>query len=211
MTYLGSFRRVAGLVGMVTLAAGAGVSCRGSSEGGDGGFSACGGDVTGTWQVQSVDFRDDLFDGIDDGLPDACSGGFRGATATGNDASMTFEAGVATAEGSLVVSVEFRYGSRCIEALSEGALTQATTELCEGMGAALDESAKEDDPSNSGSCRLVSGGCDCTMKMTEDISSVDSYSQEGSTLIIEESEVDYCVSGNELTLQDEESTIKLSR
>src|SRR5690606_7619922 len=162
---------------MATLAAGAGVSCRGSSEGGDGGFSACGGDVTGPWQVQSVDFSDDLFDDIDDGLPDACSGGFRGATATANDASMTFEAGVVTAQGSLAVSIDLRYGPRCIEALSEGALTQATTELCDGMGAALDESAKEDGPSNSGSCRLVSGGCDCTMNMTEDISSVDSYSQ----------------------------------
>ncbi len=107
--------------------------------------------------------------------------------------------------------IDFRYTPECIEAFTEGASTEATADLCNQMGASVDEATKQDDPNNSGSCRLEAGGCACTISTTQDISSMDSYRQEGNTLIIDAVEVEYCVSGSDSTLQDEYATTRLTR
>lgn len=189
-----------------------GQGCKGESEdGGGASFSACGGDVSGTWQLQSADFNESLFDASSDELPEACGGMPDSVTGTGQNARMTFQDGVATSEGSVSMSIDFRYTPECVEAVTDGALEEATADFCEQVGASIDESIKEDDPNSSGSCRLESGGCACTISMTQDISSVDSYSQAGNTLIIDDVEVKYCVSGNDLTLEDEYATTRLIR
>ncbi len=162
-----------------------------------GAFSPCGGDITGTWSFDSVctegNITDSLLSTAD--LPAACRDIVKSFSLEMRG-TLTYSDNTETSDVTMSMTVRVVYSSACIAA-EAGAPVTVTQALCDTISSSA---GSTDGPSMS--CRLASGGCDCTMTMAQSTQGSDSYTVSGSTLTYSDGDtLEFCVSGNNLSVR----------
>lgn len=160
-------------------------------------FSACGGDVVGTWGV--VDLCIDNPERIVGltGLPSECSD-LIGDLDYNPDGEFVFrEDGTGEADVSFTVDVEMKFTESCISAQAGQQVSLSPT-VCSSMEAAWSNESEF----QGGSCEAANNACVCLITSDEhSVASGGDYRVEGER-ITDGSESDpYCVSGNRLQIQ----------
>jgi len=185
------------LAGIATFSLGCGGGSGGSSLPTCSAFNACGGDITGTWTFDSVCAEGDIAASLLDtsGLPSQCSDVIKnlGLKMTG---TLTYANGTETANATETVTARAVYSSACINAEAGGTVA-VTQSLCDTIASSA---ASSGGPTMS--CKLSNGGCDCSLTMTQDEQTTDTYTVTGGTLTYSDgSSIQYCVSGQTLTVR----------
>ncbi|MBN2574989.1 MAG: hypothetical protein JXP73_10540 [Deltaproteobacteria bacterium] len=173
-----------------------------------GDFDACGGDLTGKWTLDGVcsetDISEEMFDLSE--FPPECSNMVQSISMKVSG-TVEYANGTETSDVTMSVTVKGIYTAACMTAIAETPIT-ATQEMCEMIAAGFDPTE-----GMSMSCSLSGGGCACTMSMSEHAQETDTYTVSGGTLIYSSGEnVQYCVSGDTLTVRDtssDESAVRI--
>lgn len=173
----------------------------GDGGGGDlptcGAFTACGGDITGTWTFDGVCSEGDIASSIVDtgDLPAECKDAVK-SLAIDVSGTLTYANGTETSDVNLTMKMGMVYSSACITAVS-GTPVAVTQAFCDTLASSYDP---VDGPTVV--CKLASGGCDCTMTMAEHTQESDTYMVSGGTLTYSDGDsVEFCVSGSKLTVR----------
>ncbi len=194
-----------GLAGLLT----AGVVGCGDSDGGDDGVCAaidsCGGDVVGTWRIESVcNDQSLLAQGFESALPPECGDAFRNGDF--EPAALTFDVGADgnwALAGSLMTRIDYTLDAACLAALAPTA-PDVSDSFCQLLADSTQQGLQMEDPGGTATCALASGGCDCQISYTSDVSSMDAYSIVGNELRTRGTLSPYCVEGDTLEFQDGE-------
>ncbi len=174
--------------------------------------TACGGDLVGVWNIQSMCARIpltalDADGGAGTGLPAACNDALQGAldqdavTPTGATIEFTSD-GQYTESGTIAISFPVDYSAECLAALGG---PPASSSTCDQIAASFGASQ----PGASGTCTLASGGCRCSASMPSAFDATGPYQTEGTTLTFDGTPPGgpYCVQGNTATITaDEDGT-----
>ena len=187
---------VLGGLGMLVAVSG---GCGGEDGDSCGEFSACGGEVTGTWQIQNVCFT---------GNPQALFEGCMGAKVDVGGLEMT---GNLTLGADMTFSRTSMLGGSMSVSLPSSCLTfNNITLTCSQLDAAVKAEIASDPDSEftSISCQDASGGCSCTFGVMPDSEmETGTYTVQGNVLSLRETGEDesdtfqYCVSSDTLKLQ----------
>jgi hypothetical protein len=174
--------------------AGSGGTCKAAAP--------CGGDLEGTWEVTSVCTNGDLAAmmgasmGSGVGLPAACKDLFQDFTVD-MKGTIAFEQGLMTSTLDTTIKGKEHITPACLVALG-APFTTFTESSCSDIEGEL---ALNDTPS---ACTLKAGNCDCEFTGKGDGAPVDhNYTLSGNQVVDpngQEAPMDYCVSGNTLTL-----------
>jgi hypothetical protein len=159
---------------------------------------ACGGDIVGTWQVESICISDSVRETYESELPPECAGSYVRADAELGDATLEYTAdGVLTSAGSATAIASFRFSEACLLAADE-----TFPGLSEASCAALEDSVElalaSDDPSVQVSCELGDGACECETRQLTSTMASGTYTVEDDQIVVGGQALDYCVSGDEL-------------
>lgn len=186
------------------------VACGGSSSDGSGTCSdvnACGGDVVGSWTVESSCLTVDTSDMVSASCPGMTTKptGWKITGTASFDADQTFDVNM-TISGGVVVTVP------------KSCLTQmGVTATCSQLQQALQAQTTEvDSPFSSATCGGASDGCSCTMTMKPiPSSSTGTYSTEGGLLTQMHAsgtvgQSDYCVKGGKLSISEHDGMGEMS-
>lgn len=177
--------------------------CGGESSSGKaaacGAFSACGGELEGTWTLDGSCPEGDL-DALmmkQSNAPAACKDMFRDVTMefTG---TLTYAAGTETIDGTSTTHVNALYTAACISAMAGQTVTSLNQQACDGaeQGAA--------DNGGTATCTLVGSACECDMTIVETLQGTESYTTAGGAITYSDgSSASYCVTGSKLTLRGE--------
>lgn len=203
-----------GLIGVLCLLCGCGGD-GGDGNGGDGnggdgnggaagrcGFSACGGDLVGTWQIQSmcVENPEQMFAVA--GLPAECSDLFGGVDYRPAGEFVFREDGTGEANVTLMADIEMVLTDACVRAMGGSGVSPA---VCDAMESSFSGSAEF----QGAACESGANSCVCLVTSEEmTIASGGAYRVQGD-LILEDSGPGspFCVSGNTLTVQGEHSGV----
>lgn len=177
-------------------------SCSSEDKARCGNFKACGGDISGTWNVTSSCFEGNLTDAVNYTFKLLeCRGDYTSVTAavTGN---VSFEAGTATENTLTTLNYEMVPSLACYRALGGSAVDAA--------GCALFASALvSNNHHTSANCAVAGGSCHCTAQNVYERSNALSYSVQGSKVTYETGSdpLDFCVSGTTLNARQFESDL----
>ncbi len=171
-----------------------------------GNFSACGGDVVGTWELSEICFTGDVdaaFGGFDE--PE-CAGAMTGVRFT---PSATYEF---RADGTyeVVGTARFTFGmtvtAACGRALAGDPSFTFTPSRCRSLEESVNDTAAEPDSSlESAQCALSGTACVCSVTgRPMDLSDAGTYETQGTRLLAGGELNDYCVDGDELTVGQED-------
>src|SRR5690606_6776879 len=134
-------------------------------------FDACGGEVTGTWQVigGSLD-RNNPDTQLD--LDPPCNSKFDSITVSGPGTVFVFaERGSVTTTGSTEAVFDYSYTAACLSAGSDGAIAGANAEVCNVIATGLQEGIQANASQNSANCVVAGRDCDCTLHVFEEFPS----------------------------------------
>lgn len=176
-------REIVGLAALV-LATG----CSSSSSGTNcGTFTACGGDVTGSWKLG----RDCVGSSVDPFAGGTCSQATFQASQS-ESGTVTFQAGVySTSNLDTTVVEDITVPSSC--------LMGATCAMVESN---FNNQSNDAGMTTVGTCADTSGGCACHATVTDSTGPVNgTYSVSGTTLTLDGTAAPYCVQGNTLLIQ----------
>jgi hypothetical protein len=164
----------------------------------------CGGDLEGTWEVTSVCTNGDMAMmmvasmGSGAGLPEGCKDLFQDFTID-MKGTIVFEQGLMTSTLDRTLKGREHITPTCLTALG-APFTSFTESSCSDMESDL---ALAEDP-NTATCTLKAGNCDCDFTSASDgLPEDNNYILSGNQVVDPEgqaSPMDYCVSGNTLTL-----------
>ena len=166
-------------------------------------FTACGGDVVGTWKPTKLCSNATDMGGAGGaaGLPECASN--TQMNMASSDALYTFKSdGTYSVTGSLTVAVSFTVDDAC--AMDQGAPDAAT--FCE-LASLFGGSASGLDVT----CKMSGGVCGCVFGSTQDQGSTGTYTIDGDSITIEqktgttsqaEGTHDFCVKSDSLTLSN---------
>jgi hypothetical protein len=163
-------------------------------------FSSCGGDLTGTWIVDSFCTEGSLTDALEAeaGLPSACDGIFKSANI---DISGTLQYANSIETPNLVMTMKvlFQYTSACISALA-GTSVVLSQAACDAGATSVQDSGFD-----TVTCTLASGSCNCNGSLTQTSMQSTPYSLSGGTIKYSAgNDAQYCVSGNILAMRIED-------
>jgi hypothetical protein len=178
-----------------------------SSNGGGGhcgGFSACGGDISGTWNVTSSCVEGNLtafanYSFQDDKL--ACNGTYDTVTANVTG-TVSFEAGKAT--NNTVTTIDFVMvpTKACLEAFD---VTTVNSDSCAAFGQAL----VDGDFHTAATCVVEGNGCRCSNQNRYTRNEVLAYAVNGSKVTYETDtdSLDFCIAGTTLNARQFETDL----
>jgi len=176
------------------------LSCGGGNSDGGGGtcgaFSACGGDLTGTWIVNALCMEGNLAAAADaaTGLPAACDGTIQSVSIKVNG-TIQFANFIETSNLTVMTSARFQYTAACLAA-EIGTSVVVTQTVCDLFAASLKSGL------DSATCTLTGGNCDCNGTLVQVVAESKAYTLSGSTLTYASGKsVQFCVSGNNLTVR----------
>jgi hypothetical protein len=162
----------------------------------------CGGDIVGTWDVQSFCLPQDAAAiALAEELPPACSDAFISADATPSGVSQLFESnGTVSMSGSVNLRNQYRFTEACLAALSPDLPNLETA--CDSVIAGSFSGIQFEDPDVwELSCVESVGACECDGTATVDVSSTGSYTVSGNAISTGDVTSSYCISGEQLTME----------
>lgn len=157
----------------------------------------CGGDVVGTWEVQSFCLEQGAAaQALSTPLPAACSDAFVSAEATPDGVTQEFSAdGTMTATGTVTLHNEYRFTEACLTAL-EPELPNLEA-ACQRVIAGNFSGIQFEQPDQwELSCSESNGACACDGVATVDMAGSESYTLDNGQLVMGSDSTPYCVSGN---------------
>ena len=173
----------------------------GTSDGGAGAacsaFTACGGDVTGTWDVTNVCV--DTVPPDVGSLPPECAH-LINSLSIQMDGTYVFDAdGTATFSGQVTSVSSVRYTDACLHALKLPAGQEAAG--CTSIEAGLQKNG-------TATCGYGSGACSCTLQETQSIDKSGTWAKLDSDTLVDEKgdPADYCVEGATLRIESTSSS-----
>ncbi|MGC4069926.1 MAG: hypothetical protein QM784_35770 [Polyangiaceae bacterium] len=172
------------------------LACSSDKGGGHcGSLDACGGDVTGTWQVTSSCVEGDLKSAanLSQSLPPACRGNYDQVNANVSG-TVAFANGVATDDTITTVDYTVHVPVACMAAIGITSTDLATA--CAGVGAAIVAGGYHQEVT----CSVQGSTCSCAAKDTFTRDGALSYTVSGSKLSYTASndQMDFCVDGTTL-------------
>jgi hypothetical protein len=185
-------------------------SCGGSEDDGDkasscGSFTACGGSIDGTWQIDGTCMAGDLAAALKSGmnLPSACSDLITSVTQV-TTGSVTFASGTETNNVTTTVTERINYTSACVSAM-----TKQNVVLDASACSQLQSSVSSSTSGASATCALVGNSCGCSVTLTSADTSTSTYTVSGNTLVPGDGTdpVSYCVSGSTLKITQASSDL----
>lgn len=199
MSRLGSARAALCAVVIGLSAAG----CNGDDDTGGGAectASDCGGDITGTWKVESVCIHlESSSVQSSSGLPPQCTqviaNALRTAIFTPIDAMMEFANGEYVQSGSFRLQATYQFTSACLQAIaSANGVSNAvvSTSTCDSMGQQVASNGAQVE------CAPSAGSCRCTLSEAVALQDSGTYRTSGGqiTFDAETQAGSFCVTGN---------------
>jgi hypothetical protein len=177
-----------------------GIGCGGGSGSGGvcSGLDPCGGDIEGTWAIDSMCIAGDIVAAMsgDLGLPSACSGALTSFAFENPSGTITYAGGYETANLTITMSMAMTYNSACASAAAGTTVTVDAT-LC----SLLQQDLLASSDYSSVACSFGGGACHCAVKGEQTSSGVTGYTVSGNTIEYTDGSdpMDYCVSGAQLT------------
>jgi hypothetical protein len=163
---------------------------------------ACGGDVVGTWRVESgcsEQTREQAIDTLEEELPPECSGSLDSAESDPSDLSLTFDVnGSLTISGTTTLRLEYTFDDACLAAMSpeQGGASEAR---CNQLGPGM-MGATEADALGVAACAFEDGACACEYFFQPAVSLSGPYTVADDRITIDDEPLPYCVSGDVLRL-----------
>jgi hypothetical protein len=195
------FYRTRGKLMVALLAAAALGGCGGSSDDDDDGgsscgtFTACGGDVVGTWTLTNFCTVPDVTD-----LPAECQNNISVSSSSG---SGTYEFTETDYSSSLMLQFTMRwvFDNACVSALADQSVT-----MTEASCASLEQEYRDRMTAQQVSCSFAGGACLCDFLVSNAFNDAGPYTLQG-TDIDDGSAVPahYCVDGDTLKLEIEDN------
>jgi hypothetical protein len=163
---------------------------------------ACGGDVVGTWELESICIGDAVSEIFEAELPPECAGSFVGTDVQLSDATLEYTAdGTLTSSGSATVNAQYRFSEACLLAVSPE-FPDLSESTCTGLADSTEFALGADDPSVMVTCQLGSGACDCETTQETNTASSGSYTLSNDQIVVGPVSLPYCVSGDELRYEN---------
>jgi len=162
----------------------------------------CGGDIVGTWDVQSFCLPQDAAEiALAEALPPACDDAFVSADATPSAVSMVYNTdGTVGMSGVVNLHNEYRFTEACLAALSPE--TPNLSAACDSVIAGSFSGIQFEDPDVwELDCVESGGACECDGTAAVDVSSTGTYTVAGNAITTGDASAAYCISGEQLTLQ----------
>lgn len=195
-------------VGVLAAVSGLLLACGGDDGGGDGSngggdgkcpIDACGGDPAGTWTVQNICVSDEqkLFAATVNQA--ACSSALKNVENVSGSGEYTLGADK-NAMSSIVVSGtgNFSFNDACVKALGVG-------QSAAGDCAKVEAEFKKESAVKSVTCAAAGANCDCTIATDISLAGTGSYSVSGNNLTVRGITQPFCVEGNTLEIQANQS------
>ena len=187
-------------VGLVLVA----MLCACKSDDGDGSgdlgacgqFDGCGGDLVGTWTIDSA-CTDNFIRLMGTAVDQPECGGLIVDTQSDATGTFTFTANTLSSSATLSIDVTARYTPACVMALANG----AAVDLAATCSSLSDQYAMM--PSVSGaSCAIEGDNCDCILSFDQPVSTNEMYTVSGNTITYpnDPDPITYCVTGNQLQM-----------
>jgi hypothetical protein len=188
------------------------VSCGGSSNDGSPAtvpvascsdpFTACGGDVTGTWTLGAFCIAGSLDAALDTMLADypSCANAFSGSKMT-TQSSVTYSGSNFTRTGSIQITGTMKVTPACYAEQISGATLTAYNCSPYGTVAATRIKGSETGTTTTLNCTHDGTNCNCAMTYGKQINETGTYSVTGSTITETggtNATYQYCVNGNQL-------------
>ncbi|MDD9966538.1 MAG: hypothetical protein OXR73_09955 [Myxococcales bacterium] len=183
------------------------VACVGSDQRASGGsarcateFSPCGGDVVGTWALEDMCIDGDLsrISGLN--APE-CSDAVAGLDLM-PDATYVLSQDRVEVSGQLSMIMTMVISDACVGALASDSSARAEPAFCARLEDNFN-SAPSDSTIEGGTCRAVSGACECEVRsLPREISASSGYRIQGNSLVDDAGNSEpYCVSGDTLQVR----------
>jgi hypothetical protein len=192
------------------------LSCSGKSDssgGSCGSFSACGGNLDGTWQFDDLCTEGDLVAALNSDLssmPAACQNMIKTVTMDVSG-TVTYSSGVETADLELISRFTAVYPQECLSALEESPVA-ASAEYCSAL--AEDMTSAGADDGTSATCTVADSGCSCAATLSQSSEpEAHNYTIQGNTLVYDDDDsipAEYCVQGDRLTRRSTDSEYGIS-
>lgn len=183
----------------------------GSDSDGDGGaecttFSACGGELTGTWQSRALCLPDDFADRVVMNLPPECDGAVAVEDVV-SDTTLTFDAdGTFTEAGSATTELAISFSQACITAAAGQPADELLVGLfCDQVREALTENAGMG-PANA-TCEVVGTSCNCATLQETPVNESGPFTIEDTQIVFASAgglRRDFCVQGDQLQVASPE-------
>lgn len=143
-------------------------------------FSACGGELDGTWQIDDACVGGALLGSLNSelaSLPAACHTIFKAAELEVSG-TIRYEAGIETTNTTLLGIYSAVYSKECLSAVAGDTIT-ATQDVC-----AAAETSVEGTEGMAATCTVANGGCSCSIQQQLSAGTqTASYTVEGNALV----------------------------
>lgn len=181
------------------------VACSGSEDKGptmtpvttcSGTFTACGGDVVGSWTLGSVCTNGELTDLFNQQVAadyPSCAQSFTDMSMSSNG-TVTYDGSKYTRTGSIQTTGKMKITATCIAEQSGGLVLSAAS--CSNLGKFLPARY----PGSTFTCSYDGTTCNCDMSATQAINDSGTYTLAGSSIVESDNYTyDFCVNGSQLT------------
>jgi len=159
---------------------------------------ACGGDVVGTWEIESICISDEAAESFEATLPPECAGSFLDADVQLDGATLEYAAdGTLTSSGTATVLAQYRFSEACLLAISPG-FPDLSESTCDALADSVEDDLVADGTNSTAECSLGAGACECETSQVGDTTNSGSYTLTSDQIVVGPVSLPYCVSGDEL-------------
>jgi len=161
---------------------------------------SCGGDVLGSWQVDTL--CPDAMTAtrlLGAQLPAACADAVQTVDLPSYDLSLEYTATTRKVTGTAALNATLSLTQTCIAAATQFQLTLSDS-VCALVGSVAAPQLRANVPDGMLTCTLADGNCACDLTGTLTLDSTANYTLRGGQLVEGDNAQDYCVSGKQLSL-----------
>jgi hypothetical protein len=177
---------------------------KGGSQDPCGEVRACGGDVLGSWQIDTL--CPDAMTAtrlLGAQLPAACGDAVQTVDLPSYDLALEYTATTRRVTGTAELNATLTLSPACVAAATQFQITLSDA-ICGVVGAVAGPQLRANVPDGMLTCTFVDGNCACELTGTLSLDSSASYTVSDNQLVEGGSAQDYCVSGDQLSLRSAE-------